>query len=109
MLVLISHSHQAVCNSLSWQSAIGYVACNAGASASTSQSTPFASPPAQSSKRGVPPAVPLAQTALVGIAFPSWKKLAILISAELIGQRKKAMGTKHSGNMGQCCVASAMQ
>jgi len=42
--------------------------------------------------------------------FPKFHKLlAILISAQLIGPRKKAMGTKHSGNMGQCCVASAVQ
>jgi len=48
------------------------------------------------------------QTALVGIAFPSWKTLAIVIPAKLIGQRKKTLGTKHSGNMGRCCVASAV-
>jgi hypothetical protein len=44
------------------------------------------------------------QTALVGIAFPSWKTLAIVIPAKLIGQRKKTLGTKHSGNMGRCCA-----
>ena len=76
----MTHLSWCLCSSLivtrqSAKSGIGCVACNAGASASTSQSTPFASPPAQSSKRGVPPAAPLAQTALVGNPFPSWKCL----------------------------------
>lgn len=37
---------------------------DSGANTSTSQSSPFASPPAQTSKRGLPPAAPLPQPAL---------------------------------------------